>query len=373
MARKRKPKVGPSTFIVGAIAVILSCIILAPDNAQTDDATHDVAKPQIIASDGTQAGARIPSEDPLPEDSEGARPREPSGTPDVAGNASTATQISASELLETLEVKGRAPKTGYDRKAKFGTPWADIDRNGCDTRNDILQRDLTDTTLSGPCKVLSGTLNDKYTGETIDFVRGNKTSTLVQIDHVVALMDAWQKGAQSLIQEQRIAFANDPLNLMATDGPTNSAKGAGDAATWLPKNKAFRCEYVARQISVKAAYGLWVTQAEKSAMERVLASCEGQQAYTSDFAAVPSAAPPQHSAPAPAQSPTPAPTPTHVPVPSPAPMQALAPAPTSPTAPGDTYFKNCTAARAAGAAPVYHGDPGYGRHLDRDGDGIGCE
>lgn len=36
-------------------------------------------------------------------------------------------------------------------------------------------------------------------------------------------------------------------------------------------------------------------------------------------------------------------------------------------------FRNCAAARAAGAAPVRLGDPGYGRHLDRDGDGVGCE
>ena len=109
------------------------------------------------------------------------------------------------------------------------------------------------------------------------FTRGAETSKDVQIDHVVALGDAWQKGAQQLTPKQRQNLANDPLNLIAADGPANQEKSASDAATWLPKNKALRCHYVARQISVKAAYGLWVTQPEKDAMARVLDSCPQQQ------------------------------------------------------------------------------------------------
>ncbi|MHA7303260.1 HNH endonuclease family protein [Pseudarthrobacter sp. MDT1-22] len=177
--------------------------------------------------------------------------------------------------LETISVKGRAPKTGYTRE-EFGPAWADIDRNGCDTRNDILARDLDGETFkpgTQNCVVTTGTLADKYTGTTIDFVRGNTTSSAVQIDHLVALSDAWQKGAQQLSAEQRRQLANDALNLMAADGPTNSAKGDKDAATWLPLNKAFRCEYVARQTAVKANYSLWVTQAERDAIEGILAAC----------------------------------------------------------------------------------------------------
>ncbi|WP_308293014.1 HNH endonuclease family protein [Pseudarthrobacter raffinosi] len=177
--------------------------------------------------------------------------------------------------LETISVKGRAPKTGYTRE-EFGPAWADIDRNGCDTRNDILARDLDGETFkpgTQNCVVTTGTLADKYTGTTIDFVRGNTTSSAVQIDHLVALSDAWQKGAQQLSAEQRRQLANDALNLMAADGPTNSAKGDKDAATWLPPNKAFRCEYVARQTAVKANYSLWVTQAERDAIEGILAAC----------------------------------------------------------------------------------------------------
>lgn len=178
--------------------------------------------------------------------------------------------------LETIPVKGRAPKTGYTRE-EFGPAWADIDRNGCDTRNDILARDLEGETFkpgTQNCVVATGTLADKYTGKTIKFVRGNKTSSAVQIDHVIALSDAWQKGAQRLSADKRKQLANDPLNLMAADGPTNGAKGDKDAATWLPPNKAFRCEYVARQTAVKAKYKLWVTQAEHAAIANILASCK---------------------------------------------------------------------------------------------------
>ncbi|GAA1958574.1 G5 domain-containing protein [Microbacterium deminutum] len=206
------------------------------------------------------------------------------------GKSATATDTSATTgqtalaLLATLEIKGRAPKTGYDRD-RFGQRWLDVDRNGCDTRNDILARDLTDTVESGPCKVVTGTLADPYTGETIAFQRGLDTSALVQIDHVVSLSDAWQKGAQNLTPDQRATFANDPLNLLAVDGHANMQKGDGDAATWLPKNKTFRCGYVARQVSVKATYHLWVTQAEHDAIARVLGDCPGQPALTSDYSA----------------------------------------------------------------------------------------
>jgi hypothetical protein len=180
--------------------------------------------------------------------------------------------------LATLTVTGRAPRTGYDRSL-FGQAWADVDRNGCDTRNDILRRDLTGITLkpgTHGCLVLAGTLADPYTGTTIAFVRGRGTSNAVQVDHVVALSDAWQKGAQRWSTVTRTAFANDPLNLLAVDGPTNQRKGDGDAATWLPPRRVVRCAYVARQIAVKRRYGLSVTGAERDAMVRVLTACPGQ-------------------------------------------------------------------------------------------------
>lgn len=201
-----------------------------------------------------------------------------SSSPSSSTFAAVAQQRRAIDALATLPVKGRAPKNDYDR-GQFGERWKDVDRNGCDQRNDVLQRDLVDVTFkpgTHDCVVTSGVLHDPYTSRTIDFVKGNKTSTAVQIDHVVALADAWQKGAKSWDADKRESFANDPLNLLAVDGAANQAKRDGDAATWLPKNASFRCEYVARQVAVKAAYGLWVTSAERDAIARILDGCPDQ-------------------------------------------------------------------------------------------------
>jgi len=189
----------------------------------------------------------------------------------------------AIDALEQLIVKGRAPRTGYSRSA-FGPTWSDVDRNGCDTRNDILKRDLTELSFkenTRNCVVVSGVLNDPYSGERITFIRGNTTSTLVQIDHVIALGNAWVTGAFQISVKQRTLLANDPLNLLAVKGSLNSQKQDGDAASWLPPNKSYRCEYVARQISVKKKYGLWVTQPEKDAMKRILEKCPTQKLITS--------------------------------------------------------------------------------------------
>lgn len=152
--------------------------------------------------------------------------------------------------------------------------------NGCDTRNDVLRRDLTDVVLkpdSNGCAVLTGTLNDPYSGAIVAFVRGRSTSSAVQVDHIVALGNAWVTGAQSLTTAQRVDLANDPLNLITTRRHVNAQKGDGDAATWLPPARSYRCTYVTRQIAVKARYRLWVTPAERDAIVRVLRTCPHQQ------------------------------------------------------------------------------------------------
>ena len=163
--------------------------------------------------------------------------------------------------------------TGYDRD-KFGPPWEDVDGNGCDTRNDILKRDLK-RCLQGRLElpVQTGTLNDPYTGKIINFVRGVKTSTAVQIDHVVALGDAWRTGAAKWTAAKRLRYANDPVVLLAVDGPQNESKGDDDASQWLPPRKAYDCRYVAKQITIKTKYVLWVTAAERSAMATTLKTC----------------------------------------------------------------------------------------------------
>lgn len=187
-------------------------------------------------------------------------------------------QATAIQVVRQLLVKGRAPKTGYSR-AQFGQAWADENHNGCDTRNDILNRDLTAKVFrinTHECVVLSGILHDPYSGTEIHFVRGRITSQEVQIDHIVSLSNAWQTGAFKLSIETRTRLANDPLELLAVKGSLNSQKSDGDAATWLPPLKSYRCAFVARQVAVKAKYGLWLTKPEKDAILGILAKCPNQ-------------------------------------------------------------------------------------------------
>ena len=181
----------------------------------------------------------------------------------------------ATEILERLEVKGRAPKTGYSRE-QFYDGWPLTD--GCSLRQRIIRRELGDSAviLDG-CNVVAGEYDEPYTGEHLVFNERAEISDGIQIDHVVALSDAWQKGAQSMTAEKRYEFATDALNLLAVDGNANKKKSDGDAATWLPPNKKFRCQYVARQVSVKYKYSLWVTAAEKEAIARVLANCPNER------------------------------------------------------------------------------------------------
>ena len=193
----------------------------------------------------------------------------PSDTP-AATSSRKPSRGTALAALSKLAVKGRAPMTGYDRD-EFGSGWASV--NGCDTRQRILVRDLRRETFEAGsrCDVHAGSLADPYTATVIEFVRGGASE--VDIDHVVALGDAWQKGAQQWTYARRVKLANDPLNLLAADASANRQKGDGDAATWLPANKSFRCAYVARQIAVKRRYRAWVTAAERDAMRRVLNRC----------------------------------------------------------------------------------------------------
>ena len=191
-----------------------------------------------------------------------------------ATNSQAAT-TDALTALNKLEVKGRAAKTGYTR-SQF-PHWSDPDRNGCDARNDTLKRDLTDITYkegTRDCKVIAGQLLDPFSGKVIIF---SPTKVVIDIDHVVALSNAWQTGAAYFDKSVRMQIANDPLNLLAVDSKLNRQKGDGDAATWLPPNKSFRCEYVARQVAVKAKYKLWVTEPEKVAITKILSNCVDQK------------------------------------------------------------------------------------------------
>ena len=275
--------------------------------------------------------------------SEAASSPAASGKPPVAPKA---TQSRALLALGTLAVKGRAAKTGYERD-QFGQSWTDVNRNGCDTRTDILDVSLSEIMRTGRCTITGGLLQDPYTGTSIRYVRGGPSE--VDVDHVVALSNAWQTGAFAFPFAKRVALANDPLNLLAVAAPANRQKSDGDAATWLPSNKSFRCAYVARQVAVKVKYQLWVTAPEAAAMRSILKACPGE------------------ILPAPGSQSTIASNTGGIPEPD-----AATSAPGSGSA---TKFATCSAARAARVTPIRRGSPLYefNSHLDGDSDGVACE
>lgn len=246
LGRRRTATGGAVGLAITALAIALS--ILAPS----------------CTSDGTLVGS----------------PTSPSaaanGTAAGVGTGSAGGPGTALALLATLPVRAENNSPKYKRD-EFGTPWSDVDRNGCDTRNDILRRDLRSTTIrrADNCTVLAGELRDPYTTRIIRFDRSREASA-VQIDHVVPLADAWRTGALKWTDEQRRQFANDPENLLAVDGPTNQRKSDQDASEWLPPSPGAQCAYIARQVGLKSRYHLWVIAAEATAMRQVLQKCSTQ-------------------------------------------------------------------------------------------------
>ncbi|WP_237565296.1 GmrSD restriction endonuclease domain-containing protein [Ornithinimicrobium cavernae] len=343
-------------------------VAVAPTASAPPEAPAPTTEPAATTSAAPASEAPEPSASPTTP----APTKEPADAPEVveAEPAVVAAPGTALAVLADLEVKGRAATTGYDRDL-FQYRSYDLDRNGCDVRNDILRRDLTDLVIKHDtrgCVALSGTLHSPYSGETIAFVR-DSTGGAIEIDHVVALSDAWQKGAQAWDEDTLRTFGNDPLNLLAVEGRLNSQKGAGDTATWLPPHKPYRCAYVARQVAVKHEYGLWVTEAEHDAMERILTDCPDEPLPEAEYAELR----PELAAAPPAPAPEPQPEPVAAP-PATAPAPVMDPGPGDGGGATDQRHRTCKAAKAAGLGPYYQGkDPEYDWYRDADSDGIVCE
>ena len=184
-------------------------------------------------------------------------------------------------LAGIAEIPARVRGHDYRRDA-FGESWTDETsapggHNGCDTRNDILDRDLIDKTYVAisrcPTAVATGTLRDPYTNATVPFLRGNQTGASVQIDHLVPLALAWDLGARNWTDDMRERFANDPANLLAVDGPTNQDKGDKEPSLWMPPNAAFHCQYAMQFIAVLRGYRLPVDAASAPVLRSAAATC----------------------------------------------------------------------------------------------------
>ena len=337
---------GLAALLAGLTA--LGAPACAPD--KNDSASGPAATPAASAPPATSAAGRGA---PVTTRATSTARRDPAHTSSIAATATPrGSRRNARAALDALPVKGRAPKTGYGRE-QFGDGWATV--AGCDMRDRILRRDLRGKVFAtgDRCEVLRGRLDDPYTATAVRFVLGGAPD--VDIDHVVALGDAWQKGAQQWSAAKRERFANDPLNLLAVDADTNRAKGDGDAATWLPPNRRFRCDYVARQVAVKRRYTAWVTRAEHDAIARLLARCPGQTLPRAGRVRLPPGTiRPDATAPAPV---------TH------------APSRDGSASGSGRVFRDCAAVRADGLAPLRRGTKDYAANpgLDRDGDGLACE
>ncbi|MBT1633250.1 HNH endonuclease family protein [Curtobacterium flaccumfaciens] len=204
----------------------------------------------------------------------------PSTSSKVPSDPSTVSAAAASDALQDLYALpvSDAFVAGYDR-ALFGQAWADVDRNGCDTRNDVLRRDLVDVVTkpgTRECVVLSGTLHDPYTGRTIAFTRGDTTSLAVQIDHRWPLVLAWRHGAASWTDAQREAFANDAAELVAVDGTQNEKKSGSGPAAWMPPNADDACAYATSFVAVATKWRLSIGTADEHALDRTLTGCQAQ-------------------------------------------------------------------------------------------------
>lgn len=196
-----------------------------------------------------------------------------------------ATNRSIDALLTGIRVIPTRPNpAGYDRTCGtnhgcvFGKPWADVDHNHCDTRNDVLAKQMTGVTKKpgSACVVLTGALQDPYTGRRIAWAK--TSASAVQLDHIYPLALAWDMGANGWTQQQRTAFANDQQrNLLAVDGRANQSKGDSGPGEWLPINKAYRCEYLAKFLAVAKHYGLPITKADADSIRHSSRGCKGGQ------------------------------------------------------------------------------------------------
>lgn len=273
-----------SVTLAAALTTIVGVAILAGVQLRSDlDLAASANRGAAASSTPSPSYDVTSSPTPSPSSSPTPGPADES----ASGDATDGEEPSPlTRLVERVrEIPARPAPPGYERDCSpgdgcvFGPAWSDdneveLGHNGCDTRNDVLARDLRDVVLepgTNDCVVLSGQFVEPYTGQPVEFVRGG---TDIQIDHVVPLALAWDLGADTWSPQRRVDFANDPRNLLAVDGPTNQSKGDQGPATWLPLNAGFRCRYVALFADVLLAYDLPLPSADLASMRATAEGCD---------------------------------------------------------------------------------------------------
>jgi hypothetical protein len=178
------------------------------------------------------------------------------------------TLASVNSMLKTLPVSPEYP-SGYDRD--LFKHWSDADKDCFNTRAEVLQLETsTKTSHSSTCTIKNGKWYSPY--DNVTLVEAGK----LDVDHVVALKEAWDSGAKKWDSRSREAFANDlgyAGSLIAVSLGSNRSKSDRDIAEWLPTNASYRCTYVAVWVSVKWRWSLTVDAAEKTAISNVLKGC----------------------------------------------------------------------------------------------------
>ncbi|PPG61088.1 HNH endonuclease family protein [Rathayibacter sp. AY1C5] len=256
----------------GAVLALLGAAALAVAAVALSDTAGGGGPEAVSSSAGASAASSSPAAPAPSSPSAHVEPLAPETEPSAPQTEPSTPPLATLAALASVEGPAAVP---YDRDL-FGQAGSDVDRNGCDTRNDVLGRDLLAPVFkpgTRDCKVLTGTLIDPYDGTSVAFVSGTDTSRLVQIDHVVALGWAWHHGAWSWTDDQRLAFANDPANLVAASEQTNRAKSDAGPGEWLPPAAELRCGYVEQFVAVLSEYGLAVGAQDREAAEAVLATC----------------------------------------------------------------------------------------------------
>jgi hypothetical protein len=319
------------------------------------------ATPSPEASSDGSAGTNEPEEAATGESSE---PVESGNqTEESSGEVST-NQPSFEELIGQLKVATEV-SSGYDRD--LFKHWVDADRDGCDTRREVLiEESLTPVTVGSGCSISGGSWFSAYDS------RNTTDASTFDIDHMVPLKEAWDSGAHAWDSKTRESFANDlgfAQSLIAVSASSNRSKSDRDPADWLPTNREYVCEYIYSWVQVKIRWSLTADSREVSALRSNSEDCSVESL---NFRGQPGPAA-VVSTPKPTATATPSPSPTRTATPSPSPTQTSTPTPT-PTGDLDPRFSSCKAAKEAGYGPYVKGvDPEYAWYRDGDGDGTVCE